>query len=187
MTIIPKGKGEFFKYFYFVHDFNRRDNICYHLMYLDFLYKINKQNNPQSVTQSLLFKTLIIEYGVVIEAILDDLLSQMSVHKRGNYRNDFHVRRYAGLKELIHLAEKYKIINIDIAESLELIKDYRNRIHIKRLSKDEKEWHYYTKEKVIEVESVFKALISHLYDNETIRSVDEQVSIQDFPFMSIGD
>jgi hypothetical protein len=63
----------------FIQDWDRKKNISHHQQYVEFLYKIKKEHEPELTTGSLLNKSLIIEYFTIIEAIVDALLCQLKV------------------------------------------------------------------------------------------------------------
>lgn len=143
-------------------------NISHHIQYLEFLYHIKKIHEPKSTSQSLLNKTIIIEYFTIIEAILDSLLCSLEV-KTDSKTVPLEVKEYTKADDLLRLAKHYRIINQDIHSQIGQIKDTRNRIHIKRSKPGKKlEYHEYPDSLVKQREKIFKNFMVHLFERHNV-------------------
>jgi len=143
-------------------------NISHHIQYLEFLYRIKRLHQPISTSLSLLNKTIIIEYFVVIEAIIDCLLCQLRVEvNERTVAIKIEERTYAG--ELFELAKHYKIIDQDTHERIGQLKKTRNKIHIKRMRSTQKLEHEEYSDKLLkEREGIFKSFMVFLFEKHNI-------------------
>jgi hypothetical protein len=145
----------------FVNDYATRDNISYHLQYLEFCYVVNFYFSPSLVTGSLLRKTIIIEYVSIIETILDNIISEFRVrdYPANSFLNLHYLRKTTRLGELLEIASWYKLLNEELLKKVGKIGEYRNRVHFKRVTRNEKELDYYTEYKLTETEAIFNEFI----------------------------
>lgn len=143
-------------------------NISHHIQYLEFLYKIKKLHQPTLTSLSLLNKTIIIEYFVVIEAIIDCLLCQLRVEvNEKTVAIEIEEYTYAG--ELFRLAKHYKIIDQETHGRIGQLKETRNKIHIKRTrAKQKLEYHEYPDSLLKQRENIFKAFMVFLFEKHNI-------------------
>lgn len=143
-------------------------NISHHFQYLEFLYKIKKIHSPVSTSQSLLNKSIIIEYFAIIEAILDSLLRSLVVKSnKGVFQLE--IQEYTSAKELFRLAKCYGIISPSIHTRIGKIQDIRNRIHIKRTKKGRKlEYQEYSDSMLKENENIFKDFLTFLFSKNNV-------------------
>jgi len=164
MSIPVTTAQQFRSFFPFVEDWTRRKNISHHLQYIEFLYKIRQLHNPVSTTQSLLNKTIIIEYFTVVEGILDALLCQLSVNVDGDHPVPIEIDEYMNAGRLLELAKCYRIIDDTVQSQLGQIKDTRNRVHIKRPRRNRKlEYEEYSDDLLAQREKIFKEFLEHLW------------------------
>jgi hypothetical protein len=165
-------KAEHFKTFLnFIKSWPVKNNISYHLQYIEFLYKVKNIHNPKSTTLSLINKTIIIEYFTVIEAIIDALLCQLDVKVNDKEFVPIEIYEYTNAAELLSLARKYKVIDTTIHSQLGQIKDTRNRIHIKRPRKNQKpEYEEYTRELLEQRERMFKSFMEYLFNKYSVNN-----------------
>ena len=165
MSISVTTAETFKSYCRFIKDWDRKKNISYHLQYIEFLYKIKKIHNPSSTTRSLLYKTIIIEYFTVIEAIIDALLCQLEVKVDESDFVQIDIDEYTRAERLLQLAKTYKIINPDIHSQLGQIKNTRNQIHIKRRKTSQPlEYERYKSDELKKHERIFNRFLSFLFE-----------------------
>jgi hypothetical protein len=163
-------------YFPFVRDKDSKKNISHHMQYIEFLYKIKEKVNPQLTTESLLIKTIIIEYFVIVEAVIDDLLCQLEVKIGKDKFAAIEVDEYQNAEGLFKLAKKYKIINSDIHSKIGQLKNTRNKIHIKRPRRNQKyECECYTQNDLDKYQKIYKDFLNFLL-------VKYQVAKNDYPW-----
>lgn len=160
---IPKNSEIYKYYFVFLKDWGVIKNISYHLQYLEFLYFVKKEYELISTTLSLTNKTIITEFFVIVEAILDSLLCKLYVTNRDDKFFNIKINEYIKAAELFRLCKEYEIINESIYKDLEKLRSIRNDIHIKRYKiKDLFEYEKYSDELIEEIEFVFKKFIEFL-------------------------
>jgi hypothetical protein len=147
-------------------------NISHHIQYLEFLYRIKKRHQPKLTSLSLLNKTIIIEYFVVIEAIIDCLLCQLRVQVNGK-TVAIEIDKLTPADRLFKLAKRYKIIDADTHSRIGDLKETRNKIHIKRTRRRQKlEHEEYSDELLKEREKIFKSFMVYLFEKHNIGHSD---------------
>lgn len=160
MKFCPKKAKEYQEGLGFVRDGTHRCNISYHLQYLEFCYQIKRDYAPESTTESLLNKTIIIELGAIVEVILDDLLGRLKIDREAlGLSGDMKivVPHYATLRNYLELARDYRIIEKDMFEHLGKLSEARNTVHFKKFKKSrELEYNYYTQELLSDVIGYFE-------------------------------
>lgn len=167
--LIPLTKAKNIQTFLsFIDKGGTRCNISHHIQYLEFLYRIKKLHQPISTSLSLLNKTIIIEYFVVIEAIIDCLLCQLKVEVNGR-TVAIEIGEYTYAEELFRLAKHYKIIDQNTRDRIGQIKGTRNKIHIKRTRSGRKlEYQEYPDRLLKERERIFKSFMVYLFAKHNI-------------------
>jgi len=168
-AIIPLTKAENIRAFLsFIDKGGTCCNISHHIQYLEFLYRIKRLHQPISTSLSLLNKTIIIEYFVVIEAIIDCLLCQLEVEVNGR-PVPIEIEEYTYAERLFKLAKHYKIIDSDTHSRLGQLKGTRNKIHIKRTRPRQKlEFQEYPDKLLKEREKIFKSFMVYLFGKYNI-------------------
>ncbi len=147
-------------------------NISHHIQYLEFLYEIKKRHQPKLTSLSLLNKTIIIEYFVVVEAIIDCLLCQLKV-KVNEKTVAMDIGEHTPADRLFRLAKRYKIIDTDTHSRIGDLKETRNKIHIKRIrSKQKLEHEEYSDELLKEREKIFKSFMVYLFKKHNVNYSD---------------
>lgn len=143
-------------------------NISHHIQYLEFLYRIKKRHKPILTSLSLLNKTIIIEFFVVIEAIIDCLLCQLRVQVNGK-TVAIEIDKLTHAERLFKLAKRYKIIDSDTHSQIGELKKTRNTIHIKRIRSQQKlEHEEYSDELLEKREKIFKSFMVYLFEKHKI-------------------
>jgi len=176
------SKRQYWDTLVFINDYSTRDNISYHLQYLEFCYVVNFYFTPSLTTGSLLRKTVIIEYVSIIETILDSMIFELRVrdYPVGSFVGLHYLKKNTRFGELLEIARYYKILNEDILKKVEKIGEYRNRVHFKRVARNEKEWDYYTDYKLTETENIFEEFIEECRKRH--RRLTSDVKVNDFIF-----
>jgi hypothetical protein len=177
--IYVKKAKEYQKHLTFIKGDGRRANISHHMQYIEFLFKIKKEHSPEKTTLSLLNKTIMIEFFVITEAVLDAMLCQLTVNTIWGEEVSLEVNKLENAETLLKLAKKYELIDDTVHSELSKLKQTRNKIHIKR-PKGKLEWNKYNDKSLNECEQIYKKFFEYLSNTDGF-SIDEDF----FPWKNI--
>ena len=89
------------------------DNIAYHLVYLEYLYQLQKQIPLQNYRflHGLRIKTIITELASCAEVLLYDAITNLKVTDKWGKSTDFKLKPYVGFTILLDYALGHKIVD----------------------------------------------------------------------------
>ena len=169
MSITVTKADAFKSFFPFIKDWDRKNNISYHILFVFFLHKIGKIHDPQLTTRSLLIKTIIIEYFTIIEAVVDAILCQLEVKVCETKFVPIDIDERTSAERLFELAKKYGVVDNDTHSKLGQLKKLRNRIHIKKPHKNQKsEYEAYTIDLLKQHQKLYSEVLCYLFEKNSV-------------------
>ncbi len=124
----------------FIEDIRTRENISYHVQYLEFCICLYNEYEIYLTAESLLCKNMMATIAVIIESALFDLVNQAGdkTNFSFNERRDFLSR--------IDIAFDMKLIDYNMKNAFHDLRKLRNRIHLS--GAEEREYSAYGVEEV---------------------------------------
>ena len=122
----------------FIEDPRTRENIAYHIQYLEFCICLYNQYAIYFTIESLLCKNIMATIAVIIESALFDMVNQASKKANFNFdeKRDFLSR--------IDMAFDMELIDMDMKDAFHDLRKLRNRIHLS--GAEEREYSAYSVE-----------------------------------------
>ena len=148
--------------FDFICDGTSIANAAYHMQFIE--YCLEHRKTESSTSRSFLNRTIVIELASIIEMLLYEVLSGLSVEGCRGSRRKLFIPDYIQFDKLIDLSKYYGLINSDLSSEIKAIKAHRNAIHFKKFTKKRILEYDYYKDDLVDASIVtFEKLLMALF------------------------